>query len=289
MRVTCLADPVAVLGEAPLWDVDLARLFWVDCDQKLLFELDPVSGAVTQTVLPHFPGSYAIRGQGGMVMAYRNGISLSDDRWHDSQSVATPGVDFTAERFNDGTCDRAGRFWVGTMDRRLREPVGSLFRLDADLSLHLIEKSLTCSNGIAFSPDDRTMYHTDTGAGRIYAYDYDLDTGDVGNRRVFVDFAGQPGRPDGCTIDAEGCLWVAEIGGGEVVRIDPDGRRIDSIELPVKRPTSAMFGGPDLKTLYVTTMRHGATAQQLADQPQSGCLFAVEMDVPGLPEARFAA
>ena len=120
MTPTCLADPVAVLGEAPLWDVDLARLFWVDCDQKLLFELDPATGVVTRTELPHFPGSYAIRGQGGMVMAYRNGIVLSEGGWDDAHPVATPGVDFTAERFNDGTCDRAGRFWVGTMDRRLR-------------------------------------------------------------------------------------------------------------------------------------------------------------------------
>lgn len=280
-----LAEPVAVLGEGPLWDARRSRLTWVDCDQKILFALDPATGDVARTDLPHFPGSYAVRRQGGLVMAYRNQLVLMDEDGGEARPIATPGVDFTVERFNDGACDRAGRFWVGTMDRKLKEPVGHLFRLDPDLTFTPIEANLTASNGIAFSPDDRTMYHTDTGAARIYAYDFDLDSGRVANRRVFAEFT--HGRPDGCTIDAEGCLWVAAINGGEVVRLDPAGRRIDAIALPVTRPTSTMLGGPDLRTLYITTMRFGLSPEEQAAQPQAGCLFAATVEVPGLPEPEF--
>lgn len=285
--VTWLAEPAAVLGEGPLWDAEGARLHWVDCDQKILFDLDPASGAVGRRDLPHNPGCYALRRSGGMAMAYRTGLVLFDADGA-VRPVDSPGVEFAVERFNDGACDRLGRFWLGTMDKRLREPVGSLFRLEPDLGLTRIEPGLVCSNGICFSPDDRVMYHTDTGAGRIYAYDFDLAAGEVSNRRVFADFQGQPGRPDGCTIDAAGHLWVAEVGGGEVVRLDPAGRRVATIALPVRRPTSVMLGGGDLRTLYITSMRHGLTPEQVAAQPASGCLLSVEVEVPGLPEPRFA-
>jgi sugar lactone lactonase YvrE len=280
------AEPVAVLGEAPLWDARHRRLHWVDCDQKLLFGLDPATGAVSRTELPHFPGSYAFRRGGGLVMAYRNRIVLADADGGEASAVETPGVDFAVERFNDGACDRRGRFWIGTMDRKLKEPVGNLFRLDPDLTFTRIETGLTASNGIAFSPDDRTMYHTDTGAARIYAYDFDLDSGAVTSRRVFAEFT--HGRPDGCTIDADGHLWVAAINGGEVVRLDPEGRRVGAIALPVSRPTSTTFGGADLRTLYITTMRFGLSPEEQAAQPQAGCLFAAEVEVPGLPEPEFA-
>lgn len=281
-----LAEPVAVLGEGPVWDARRKLLHWVDCDQKILFALDPTTGGVARTELPHFPGSYAFRRDGGLVMAYRNQLVLMDKDGGDVRSVETPGVDFAVERFNDGACDRRGRFWVGTMDRKLKEPVGHLFRLDPDLTFTPIEGGLTASNGIAFSPDDRTMYHTDTGAARIYAYDFDLDSGAVSNRRVLAEFT--HGRPDGCTIDAEGHLWVAAINAGEMVRLDPAGRRVGAIALPVSRPTSAMFGGPALKTLYITTMRFGLSPEEQAAQPYAGCLFAAEVEVPGLPEPEFA-
>lgn len=281
-----LAEPVAILGEGPVWDARRGRLQWVDCDQKILFGLDPTTGAVSRTGLPHFPGSYAFRRRGGLVMAYRNQLVLMDEDGSNAQPVETPGVDFGVERFNDGACDRRGRFWIGTMDRKLKAPVGNLFRLDPDLTFTQIESGLTASNGIAFSPDDRTMYHTDTGAARIYAYDFDLDSGAVTSRRVFAEFT--HGRPDGCTVDAEGHLWVAAINGGEVVRIDPEGRRVDAIALPVSRPTSTMFGGADLRTLYITTMRFGLTPEEQVAQPHAGCLFAADVDVPGLPEPEFA-
>lgn len=287
MSVTALPGPVAVLGEAPLWDVALARLLWVDCDQKMLFELDPSSDTVESTVLPHSPGSYAVREGGGLLMAYRNRLAILGARHVEERNVETPGVEFAVERFNDGACDRRGRFWVGTMDRRLREPVGSLFRVDADLSLTRIERDVICSNGIAFSPDDTVMYHTDTGAGLIYSYDFDLDSGEVEHRQIFADFRTERGRPDGCTIDVEGCLWVARIGAGKIVRIDPDGVVVSTVDLPVSRPTSAMFGGPELATLFVTSMLHGLSDEELDGEPLAGCLLMVEVGIRGLPEPRF--
>ena len=286
-EVHCYNEPRAVLGEGPLWDAERARLTWLDAAEKLLFTLDPVTEAVARIELPHYPGCYAYRRNGSMIMAYRNQLALIEGDPAKGPVVPASGVDFTVERFNDGACDRAGRFWVGTMDRKLKDPVGALFRLDPDLSLHRMQGAITASNGIAFSSDDRVMYHTDTGAACIYAYDYDIAVGAISNRRVFAFFGASRGRPDGCTIDAEDCVWAAAVGVGEVVRIDPSGKRVATISLPVARPTSVMFGGADLRTLFITSMQHGLSPEELAAQPQAGCLFAVKVDVPGLPESRF--
>ncbi len=281
-------EPRAVLGEGPIWDAESQRLYWVDCDQKKLFRLDPTTHTIEKFELPHHPGSYALRRTGGMLMAYRNQLAWLDPVAGTNAPIDAGGIDFAVERFNDGKCDRAGRFWAGTMDRRMTEPVGSLYRIDADKSVHRMASGMKVSNGMAFSPDNKTFYHTDSRTGQIFAYAFDIDSGAIGNRRLHFDFTGRAGRADGFTIDAEGCLWAAEIDAGKVVRIDPRGRCVQEIALPTTRPTSAMFGGPGLRTLYVTTMQHRLTEQQMAQQPQAGCLFAIELDVPGLPEPRFA-
>jgi sugar lactone lactonase YvrE len=278
-----------MLGEAPLWDPEERRIWWVDCSQKKIFRRDPAADAEAEAFdLPGYPGSFALRTRGGLIMAYRNGLVIRDVETGDEEPFEATGADFSQERFNDGICDRAGRFWVGTMHRKRSEPVGSLFRVDPDLSVRRMASGFVVSNGMAFSPDDRIMYHHDSRSGMIYAWDFDLDEGEISNRRVFVDFAGRPGRPDGCTVDSEGTLWVAEIGGGRVVRFDSTGRQIASVQLPVSRPSSVMFGGDDLCTLFVTSMRDGLTERESAEQPLAGCLFYMRVDVPGLPEARFA-
>ncbi|MGQ7793606.1 SMP-30/gluconolactonase/LRE family protein [Faunimonas sp. B44] len=281
-------EPAAVLGEAPLWDSREGRIWWVDCDQKKLFSRGSAPDSETRTFsLPHHPGCYAFRERGGMIMAYRNQVALLDLETGETEPVET-GADFSVERFNDGCCDRAGRFWAGTMHRKRTDRAGSLFRIDPDLSAHKMASDLIVSNGISFSPDDTVMYHHDSRAGLIFAYDFDCDRGTIARRRVFVDFNGRPGRPDGCTTDAEGNLWVAEIGAGRVVRFDPHGRQIGEIALPVTRPSSVMLGGEDLSTLFITTMREGLSAEEQAAQPLAGCLFYTRVDVPGLPEPRFA-
>ena len=282
-------EPIAVLGEAPVWDPEAGRIWWVDCDQKKLFRRDPASGADTDTIaLPHYPGSYAFRRNGGLIMAYRNGLTLLDPETLEDQPFEATGADFSQERFNDGACDRAGRFWVGTMDRKRTGRNGNLFRVDSDLTVTRMVGDLVVSNGISFSPDDRTMYHHDSRSGLVFAYDFDIDRGEIRNQRVFVDFAGRPGRPDGCTTDAEGNLWIAEIGAGRVVQFDTRGRQIRAIEMPVTRPSSVMFGGEDMSTLFITTMRDGLPPEEAERQPLAGCLFHVKVDTPGLPEPRFA-
>jgi L-arabinonolactonase len=282
-----LREPRSRLGEAPLWNPQTRRLGWVDCEQKLFFNLDPLSGHVVTNQLPSAPGSYAFRKSGGMIMAYRNKLVLLDPQGEIEREIETPLLDFTVERFNDGKCDRKGRFWLGSMDPKMSRPTGSLFCVDPDLTIRRMQSDVTVSNGMAFSPDDSVLYHTDSKADTIYAYDFDIATGAIANRRIFADFKSLGGRPDGCTIDAEGHLWAAVLGTGSIVRFTMDGRESGRIVLPTKRPTSVMFGDDNLKTLYITTMQAGLSAEELTEQPSSGCLFWRSGDIQGLPEPFF--
>lgn len=277
-----------VLGEAPVWDPVSARLSWVDCDRKQMFRLDPESGDISTFDLPGYPGSYAFCPDNKLLIAYRTSLALVDLESGDHRVIETPMIDFSKARFNDGACDRAGRFWLGTMHKAMSEPVGALYRVDPDLSIRQMAESVTVSNGIAFSPDNKVMYHTDSRSAVIYAYDFDLESGAISNRRVFADFGGRHERPDGCTIDRDGCLWTAMLGGGRVVVLDPTGREVRSVPLPTTRPTSLCFGGPSLDTLYVTSMQHSLSEEQLAAQPDAGCVFAFPGIGRGLPEPYFA-
>jgi sugar lactone lactonase YvrE len=202
--------------------------------------------------------------------------------------VAAPEAHLPDNRFNDGRCDRRGRFFAGTMSDVRRDPAGSLYRLDADLSCHRLFSGIIVPNSIAWSPDSRTMYFADTYRARIAAYDYDAETGDLSRERLFVDAAGHPGRPDGSCVDADGCLWNAEYGGGRVVRYTPDGRIDRAIALPVSNPTCCCFGGARLDILFVSSARQRLSAEQLAREPLAGSVFAVRPGVSGLPEGRFA-
>lgn len=291
-KVACVSTSPSILGENPLWDEVSGRLFSIDCMSRKLFCHDVDGARQDEWILPRTPGSFALRagsggGGSGMLMAYRRGLAFIEPGTGMLDEIPTPGIDFAKEVFNDGKCDRQGRFWTGTMDREVTEPVGALYRVDPDLRVTRMDDGITLSNGIAWSPDDRTMYYCDSRPGRIWAYDYDIAIGSIENRRVFADFADRKGRPDGCTTDAEGGLWVAEVGAGQVVRFDPSGREVSAVALPVSRPTSVMFGGPGLRTLFVTSMRYGLSAEAARDEPQAGCIFAAELDVAGLPTARF--
>lgn len=279
--------PICTLGEGPVWDAALGALHSIDAAGRMMHRND-ASGAPTGSwALPRLPGSYAHRAGGGILMAWRNGLGLIDPEAGRFEDIPGLPIDFARERFNDGACDRRGRFWAGTMDRGLREPVGALYRIDPDLTVHRMMEGITLSNGIAFSPDDRVMYHGDSRPGVVRAYDFDLETGRIANPRIHIDFTAGHGRPDGCTMDAEGCLWVAEVEAGRIVRFDPAGKRMREIAMPVAKPTSVMFGGAGLATLFVTSMRYGLTEEALAAQPLAGRIFALEPGVAGLPEPRF--
>jgi sugar lactone lactonase YvrE len=174
------------------------------------------------------------------------------------------------------------------MDKTLAAPVGGLYRIDADRSVTKVAGGITLSNGIAWSPDDRVMYHCDSRPGYVYAYDYDIETGTPSDRRIHIDLSTTPYQPDGCTVDAEGFLWLAEVGSGRIGRYAPDGRRVGDIELPVKRVTSVTFGGPELDLLFITTMSYDLTPEELSAQPLAGRLFVAHPGMRGLPEPCFA-
>jgi sugar lactone lactonase YvrE len=280
MHAVCVVDCANELGEGALWCPLEDRLWWIDIQKPTLWRWQP-GGAVQHWPLPKPPGSFALRKDGGFLFAFRSGLATLDKPGAEVKWL--PGLEPGDERFNDGKCDRAGRFWAGTMDRKLGSPIGRLYRVGTDFKVEPMDRGFTISNGIGWSPDDRTMYFTDTPSRRIYRYDFDAASGTIANRRVFVEVDPGHGGPDGMTVDSQGCVWSAQFDRWCVNRYDPDGKLERSVRLPVQRPTTCMFGGPNLDTLYVTSAAMG-----LAGQENAGGLFALDPGVRGLPEPRFA-
>ncbi len=280
-------DVEAELGEGPLWSVRDQNLYWIDVTQRTVWRHDPASGKTERFTVSGMPGSIAVCEKGGLLAAFRTGLAHIDLE-KGVETKLPSAIDFGTERFNDGKCDRRGRFFAGTMDKTMKAPVGGLYRVDADRSVTRVADGIVLSNGIAWSPDDRIMYHCESRPGVVYAYDYDIATGTPSNRRVHIDLASAGRHCDGCTVDAEGFLWIAEVGVSSVGRYAPDGRRVAGIELPTKRVSSVMFGGPGLDTLFITTMRYNLTPEESAAQPLAGHLFTARPGVRGLPESYFA-
>jgi sugar lactone lactonase YvrE len=281
----CIADVAAILGEGPVWALSEAALYWVDIVGQKVFRWSAAEG--TRTWAPPRPiSALAPRVGGGFVGAGQGGF-LTFDFGGDVALIGTPEPGHSTNRFNDGKVDRAGRFWAGTMDRHEREASGALYRLDPDLSMACYDEGYRVTNGPAFSLDGRTMYHTDSAHQRIYAFDLAAD-GAVSNRRVFAQFGEGDGYPDGMTVDAEDCLWVAFWDGWCVRRLSPAGERLAQLAVPAQRPTSVAFGGPNLDQLFITSARRDLTAEDLADQPQAGGLFRTVPGVAGPAEPLFA-
>lgn len=288
LHAECVLDLKNELGEGPVWNDEEGALYWVDCIARKLQRYIPGQPEVKTWSLSKQPGAFAFRGGGGLVMVYRTAFGFFDLEAGTEDFLGVAAVDFAKERFNDGKCDRKGRFWTGTIDRELSNPVGSLYRIDPDLRINRMDGGVTLSNGIAWSPDNKIMYYCDSHPGTVVRYDYDLESGDIANRSTFIDYSSKIGRPDGCTVDSEGFLWVTEVEAGQVGRYDHDGKLERVVKLPVPKPTSVMFGGEGLKTLFITSMRYGASADELAAQPLYGALFGVDPGVSGLSEPRFA-
>jgi sugar lactone lactonase YvrE len=203
------------------------------------------------------------------------------------ERIADPEFNISGNRFNDGKVDRRGRLWAGTGDENCRRPTGSLYRLDHGGAVHRMATGFICSNGLDWSPDDRTMYFTDSMVRTIWAYNFDLEEGELGERRVFAQFADGDGVPDGLTVDSQGFVWAAIWDGWRIVRLAPDGTVDREIRVPVQRPTSCVWGGPALRTLYVTSASVGLDLDALKEGPLAGALFAMESDVAGLPQVPF--
>src|SRR5205823_940907 len=277
----CIVDCRNVLGEGALWCPIEQRLWWIDISNPSLWSWQPATKKVEHWPLPKPPGSFALRKNGGFLFAFRSGIATLTRPGDDLDWV--DGLELGDERFNDGKTDRAGRFWAGTLDRKLGSPIGRLYRISPGLEVKAVDQGFTISNGIGWSPDNRVMYFTDTPSRRIYRYDFDLASGAVSNRRVFVEAEPGHGGPDGMTVDAEGFVWSAQFDRWCIHRYAPDGKLERSVRLPVQRPTTCMFGGADLGTLFVTS-----ASFDVEGQPQAGGLFALQPGVRGLPEPRFA-
>ena len=262
----------ALLGEGPSWSTAEGALYWVDVIRPAVFRYEPGRGQTAIWPLAGTVGCAATRAKGGLVLAAESRFVALDATNGATQILADAEPDMPHNRFNDGKVDRRGRLWAGTIDRRTEKPTGSLYRLDADLTVTRMESGVICSNGIGWSPDDRTMYFTDSMIRTIWAYDFDLETGDIANRRVFVRLADDDGVPDGLTVDAEGFVWSAVWDGWRIVRYAPDGRIDREIPMPVQRPSSCMFGGTDLRTLYVTSACADLDATALSRGPRAGAL-----------------
>lgn len=287
--VHAVGEARALLGEGPIWSPRDNALYWVDILAPALHQLDATSGQQRETPLGSMVSMVVPMASGGLLLATPAGLMAMAPDSGRMTLFAHPESTRPGNRYNDGKCDRRGRLWVSSMDMGAMPNRGNLFRVDPDGSWEKVDSGFTVPNGLGFSPDNTRMYFTDTFRKTIYEYDFDLAAGRIAHRRPLVVFGTAEGKPDGLTVDAEGCLWVAVWDGWELVRFAPDGRELMRVRLPVPRPTSCCFGGADLGTLYVTSASVRLGTQALASAPLSGALFALDVPgVRGLPETPFA-
>jgi len=284
--VVCVLDAGSELGEGTFWDTRASVLWWVDIWGKSIHRFDPATGRDDQFPTPEYIGCMAPRARGGLVVAMESGFHFFDPATGVFTPIADPEADRPETRFNDGKTDRQGRFWSGTVFEspgRATEFTGGLYRLDPDLTCHRMVDGIGSSNGLAFSPDSRTLYFGDSQQAKVWAWDFDAATGAIENRRVFIDTSDTGGLADGATVDAEGCYWTTLPESGKLARYDPSGTLMRTIMMPTAIPTCCEFGGPNLDILYVTS----AKLRKLTDR-YAGALFAVDVGVRGLPLPAFA-
>ena len=281
----------AQLGECPVWSPLEACLYWVDIDGRTVHRFDPATGQDEQRPAPGRPGSLVLTSSPGrLLVAIEGRLSLLDwasGAWHDW--IQLEDAERLGTRMNDGRCDPVGRFWVGTMSDPAAavRAAGSLYRVEPDGSSVVIRSDVGVPNGLAFAPDGRTMYWADTHRDTVWAYDYDVDTGEATRERVFLDFTDLPGRPDGACIDADGCYWIACVYGHAVLRVTPAGAVDQTIAVPAWKPTMVAFGGPTLSTLFITTIGGGGSHDVDPSDPDGGGVFALETGYRGIPEPPF--
>ena len=287
-RIELLVDAHNELGEGALWDVQEQRLYWIDSHGGTIHSTDARGQDLRRWQLPEHIGSMCLRAGGGAVVALRNGLHYFDFETGGLTPIADPERDHRRTRMNDGKVDRQGRFLVGSMDYEEREPLGALYRLDPDRSVTKLDEGIIVSNGPCWSPDGGTFYFADSFRRCIWAYKYDVATGDLLSRRLFASFEGHlRGYPDGATVDTEGFVWSVEVYGGRLVRFAPDGTIDRLVGMPCDSITSITFGGADLDTLYVTSMARPYQGRRRLER-EAGGLFAVHgAGVRGLPETRF--
>lgn len=285
----CVVPGTDVLGETPLWCEETHSVLWLDIEQARLQRFHPASGRHDVFQFDErYVGSLALLRQPGRVLlGLDRALFLFDLGTGQRERLCEVEPADADTRLNDGRCDSRGRFWVGTMDNQLHRGIGSFYRVDPDGSVHRQFGDVIVANTVALSPSEDTLYFSDTRRYVTWRFGLDVQKGTLGGRQVFADHTASRDRPDGACTDSEGFVWNAVFGGGRVVRLACDGRVDRVLQLPVSNPTCVCLGGPDLRTLYISTARRFLTQRQLREEPWAGSLLAIEVDVPGLPERRF--
>lgn len=285
--VETVTDIVSRLGEGPIWYRE--KLYWVDIVGKRVHVYEPASRSARTIEVGYMVGTVVPRLAGGLVVALENGFAFLDEDSGAVTPIIDPEADQPGNRFNDGKCDPAGRFWAGTMSLHGKARAGALYMLDREGMAHERLEGITTSNGICWSLDYRTMYYIDTPTQEVVAFDFDMAAGLITNARSIIKIDAAEGHPDGMTIDERGHLWIALWDGGAVVCHDPtSGRRLAKVEVPASRATACAFGGPHLDELYITSASVGLTDEQRQQQPLAGRLFRTNVGVGGVPAFAFA-
>ena len=282
-----LVDARNILGEGPVWSADEACLYWVDIKGRALHRCDAQGGHHRTWELPTRASALSPRASGGLLLATEDGFANFDTETGELTLVTPLEEALPRNRSNEGKGDRQGRFWCGTMDDGEENRSGALYRYDPDGTVTQHVDGVGISNTLAWSPDDRWLYFADSLEQTLYRFAFDADTGTVSDREVFATTRGEDWTPDGATIDAEGYLWSCQWDGWRVVRYAPDGSVDRVIPLPVQRPTSCIFGGPDMSTLFITSARVGLDDAALETQPAAGAILALDTDTQGIPEVPF--
>lgn len=284
-EIVCLYESKDRLGEGPIWNELENKLYWCDNLRPCIHRYDPATGEVKTWPMPEEVGSIIFRKKDGKIVAgMKSGFAFIDLDTGKIDHIVNAEPD-TDNCLNDGKCDRRGRYWCGTINRDLKTNNAALYRLDPDLTCHKMDSGVIASNGIAFSPDDKTMYFSDSRSAVVWAYDLDIDSGEIRNKRVFIENT----KVDGATVDTEGNYWCAHVHEWHVGQHDPKGRLIRRIKMPVRQPTMCTFGGENFDILYVTSTCNFLQPGEAETQPLAGALFAIhDVGARGYAEPRFA-
>lgn len=284
----CVQAANATVGEGPVWDAERGALWWVDIRQGRILLYDPVAGQIGQWWMPSQVFSLSLTETGHLLVALETGLFLFQCETGELARLGTlvhgPGT----TRFNDGKVDPAGRLWIGTVDLEEFKPTGVLYVVGPDGSFRSRLEGMRCSNGLGWTADGRTMFYTDSRRKVIWSFEFDAATSSLGAQTVFATIEGEGASPDGLAVDTDGCVWSALFGGSAILRFDPDGREMGRVPVPATRPTSCAFGGPDMRTLFVTSESFQLPIGALRIAPNGGGLFAIETRSVGVGVRRFA-
>lgn len=288
-NLECISDVKSLLGEGPIWDADSNKVYWVDILQGMIHELSTKDRSIRSISTQEMIGAVSLCTNGQLLAALKSGLAYINSNSGAKEHLTHAEAELPNNRYNDGKCDPAGRFWIGTMSLNEEPGAGNLYQFTTDIGIQKKLSNVTISNGLAWSLDNKTFYYIDTPCFEVWAYDYDINTGNIENKKVVIQIPPSEGYPDGMSIDEEGMLWIAHWDGWQVARWNPNtGEKLLSVQIPAARVTSCCFGGPNLNDLYITTAKVGLSKEDEALQPLAGSLFYIRnLPFKGVPVAPF--